>query len=68
MTLNYYFLIGSMNNGLPSSLPSCSMVHVPLETENTNSDTSKSSTSMIVYGIDVYENDIATLASWNNGQ
>ena len=50
-----------MNNGLPS-VPACPMVHAPLETENATSEPSKNPTSMIVYGIDVYDNDIATLA------
>lgn len=54
--------LGSLDNGLPSSVSACSRprVHEPQEIECNKP--SQSSTNLIVSGIDVYDNDIATLA------
>ncbi len=50
--------VGSLDNGLPSSASACSRVHKAQESKSINSNPSHSSTSLIVYGIDVYDSDI----------
>lgn len=51
-------VLGSLDNDLPSTVSACANVRAQI---NECTNPSKKSSSLVVYGIDVYENDISTL-------